>query len=64
MKVFCNGLAILKELKKIGLLYGCRWGECLSSYLIGQLRKWWIDSVNDWFEEKSSECWATKKDGV
>ena len=38
-------------------------GECVGSRLVSLLWKKWIDSVND-FEEERFECWASKKDGV
>ena len=38
-------------------------GECLGSSLVGQSRKRWADSVNDYLKH-IFECWASKMDGV
>ena len=46
MKVFIDGLAILKEWRTIVLVKGCMW-ECVGTGLVGRPRKKWIDSVND-----------------
>ena len=51
MKVLSVGLAILKEWGMIGLLKGYIW-ECLGSRLVGQLRKRWIDLVNEYLKKR------------
>ena len=51
-KVFSDGSAILKEWGIIGLLKRYMWEECVGSRLVGQLRKRWIDLVNEYLKKR------------